>query len=82
MCEICDLLKEYDKALEDLKFRIQQNGHALRMGEAAEAASSATSAVNALHRVLNCNARIAAMVEKLRKNSELSFDKDGKPSFH
>lgn len=65
MCEICEAVKNYQKASEDLTFRIKQHRHALQMGYAAEAEQAQASAVNALYSVLIQQARIVLLMEKL-----------------
>lgn len=65
MCEICEALKEFDKASEDLGFRIKQHGHALRMGDDAEAVTASASAINALHRLLMAQKRMTNLILKL-----------------
>lgn len=72
MCEVCELLKEHEKAGRDLSFRLSQHSHALIMGNADEAALAQSSAVNALHSLLNVQKRMVVMAEKLGKGDSLA----------
>jgi hypothetical protein len=65
MCELCEAVKNYAKASEDLSFRITQHRHALQMGYATEAEQAQAFAVNALYSVLIQQARIVLLMEKL-----------------
>lgn len=81
MCEVCDILEEYEKAGRDLSFRITQHSHALIMNNHDEAALAQTSAVNALHNLMMVQKRMVAMAEKLGKKEGLAeFLNDEKKS--
>jgi hypothetical protein len=79
MCEICEAVNEYQKASEDLKFRLQQHGHALRMNEAVEASTASSMAVDALHRLLMAQRRIVDIALKLDSGVKLDEIMKGKP---
>lgn len=86
MCEVCQILEEYEKAGRDLSFRISQHSHALMMGNTTEAAQAQTSAVNALYAIMSIQTRMIAMAEKLGKKDGLAEFLDGgkigkKPTF-
>ena len=71
MCEVCEIMKEFEKAGRDLSFRISQHAHALVIGNADEASMSEASTVNALHSILNIQKRMIVMAEKLGKTDNL-----------
>lgn len=83
MCEVCDILEEFEKAGRDLSFRISQHSHALMMGNRDEAATAQTAAVNALYSIMSIQTRMIAMAEKLGKKEGLAefMEGDKKPPF-
>lgn len=82
MCEVCDILEEFEKAGRDLSFRISQHSHALMMGNRDEAATAQTAAVNALYAIMAIHKRMVMMAEKLGKKDGLAeFLQGKKPPF-
>lgn len=72
MCEVCNLMEEYEKHQKDLMFRISQFSHALMIDDKSEMQTAESRAINSLHAMLNTLQRMKVVADS--KGADLRFE--------